>query len=82
MRRLLTSIPNLRFTLALAVLIGIALLAYQNAQSVGAAAESQQHSLVRLDLLQEFLAARAIANQVTLLHYKGEWQQVLHILWP
>jgi signal transduction histidine kinase len=57
MRRSLTSIPNIGFGLALAVLAGIALLSYHNAQSVAEAAEGRQRALVRLDQLQEFLAA-------------------------
>jgi signal transduction histidine kinase len=57
MRRSLTTIPNIGFGIALAVLVGSALLSYSNDRSVAEIAESRRLAFARLDLLKEFLAA-------------------------
>jgi signal transduction histidine kinase len=57
MRGSLWSVPNIGFGLALAVLGGIALLSFRNSQSVAEAAEGRHLALLKLDQLQEFLAA-------------------------
>lgn len=57
MRRSLLNMPNIGFGLALAVLVGSALLSYRNGQSVAAAAEARRRVFETLDHLQGFLAA-------------------------
>jgi signal transduction histidine kinase len=57
MRKLLMNVPNIGFGLALALLGGIALLSYGNSQSVEEAAQGRHLTLLKLDQLQEFLAA-------------------------
>ncbi len=57
MRGAVTNIPNVGFGIALAVLVGSALLSYRNDQSVAEVVESRRLAFERLDLLTAFLAA-------------------------
>ena len=57
MRGAVTNIPNIGFGLALAVLVGIALLSYRNDQSVAEVAESRRPRLREAGPAQAFLAA-------------------------
>jgi signal transduction histidine kinase len=56
MRRAWMNWPNLGFSLALAVLVGSAVLSYHNGLSVAAAAENRARAFETLDQLQAFLA--------------------------